>query len=65
MRLIVAEGSRDNESVAAIGTTADLAMVQVARGRGDHVALKRETIEPQAKRGASIRVSTVANDQGE
>jgi uncharacterized protein len=62
MRLIVAEGSRDNESVAAIGTTVDLAVTQVARRYCDHVAFGHETIGPHAKRDAAFRVSNVAND---
>lgn len=44
MRLIVGQGSRDNESVAAIGTTADLAITQVARRFSDHVSIVHESI---------------------
>ena len=62
MRLLVGEGARDNESIAAIGTTADLAATQVARRFGAHVSIVHEAIEPTAKRDASIRVSNVGNE---
>lgn len=65
MRLIVREGGRDAESVAAIGTTARLAIVHIARRYAGHIALSDETLAPQAKREASIRVSNVAHDEGE
>jgi uncharacterized protein YsxB (DUF464 family) len=62
MRLVVNEGRRDDEGIAAIGTTADLAITQVARRFSDHVSIVHQTIEGQLKRGASFRVSNVAND---
>jgi uncharacterized protein YsxB (DUF464 family) len=65
MRVVVSEGRRDDESIAAIGTTADLSVTQVVRRFADHVSIVHETIEGHLKRGASFRVSNVANDQGE
>ena len=65
MRLLVSEGRRDDESIAAIGTTADLSVTQVARRFNDHVSVVHETIDGPAKRGAAFRVSNVANDEGE
>jgi uncharacterized protein YsxB (DUF464 family) len=62
MRILVNEGRRDDQSVAAIGTTADLSIAQVARRFNDHVSVIHETIEGQAKRGGTFRVSNVAND---
>ena len=44
MQVIVTEGRRDDESIAAIGTTADLSVTQVVRRFADHVSIAHETI---------------------
>jgi uncharacterized protein YsxB (DUF464 family) len=62
MRLVAGDGCRDDERVAAIGTTADLSVTQVARRFGDHVSIVHEDIDGPAKRAAAFRVSNVAND---
>lgn len=62
MQLVVSVGRRDDASVAAIGTTADLSVTQVARRFSDHVSIVHETIGPKTKRDAAFRVSNVANE---
>jgi hypothetical protein len=60
MRVVIAEGRRDAESVAAIVTTAELAVAQVVRRFPEHVSLSHEAISESVGGGASPRVTNLA-----
>lgn len=62
LRISWGESQRDQESVQAIVTTAELAVAQVARRFPEHVSLQREQISQGPGDGASWRV-TNSTDQ--
>lgn len=63
LKITWGEGERDRESLQAILTAAELAVMQVARRFPEHVSLARERISKRLRGNAPVRVTNLADQR--